>query len=337
MLKSTITFFSKLFGRITLAAVQLFVLGVLTWSILRVFPGDRLLPVRLGSYFLPWILIALLPTLLIAIVSRRRWTIGFTLLALLLVASRFSYLLIPQVSPASADFAGSQLRVMTFNVHYANRNVDGITELILTEQPDIIAVQELTPQLGRPLFSRLKNEYPYYLTGGNSSVIISRYPLTKQLKPYGTGRSERAIINTPLGEIGLWNVHPPTAVRQGGWEAQNQFFSLIANEIKNETGPMIVLGDFNSTDQAENYQLISNQLTSVHHAVGNGFGFTYPDPSIIDTIGIIPRLGPISLKPIVHIDHIFVSDHFTPLETHIIPHGYGSDHRPVVATLQVKP
>ena len=335
MLKSTTTFLGKLFGRTTLAAVQLFVLAVLAWSILRVFPGDRLLPVRLGSYFLPWIFIALLPALLIAFISQKRWTIGFTLLAFALVASRFSYLLMPQVPLVSADFADTQLRVMTFNVHYANRNADSIAELILTEQPDIIALQELTPQLGRPLLSKLKNEYPHYLAGGNSSVIISRYPLTRQQKPYGTGRSERAIVDTPAGKIDLWNVHPPTAVRQWGWEEQNQFFSLIANEIKDETGPMIVLGDFNSTDQAENYQLIANQLTSVHHAVGSGFGFTYPDPSIIDTIGVIPRLGPLPLNPIVHIDHIFVSDQFTPIETHIIPHGHGSDHRPVVATLQI--
>ena len=338
MLKSIITLCGKLFGRATLAAVQLFVLGVLAWSTLRIFPGDRLLPVRLGSYFLPWIFIVLIPALSIALVSRKRWTVGFTLLALALVASRFSYLLVPQVPPASADFAGNQLRVMTFNVHYLNDNVDGITQLIQTEKPDVVALQELSEKLGRRLLHQLGNEYPYYSVGGHSTVTISRYPLARLDKPADTIRSERTMVNTSAGDIEVWNIHPPTAIHQQGWEAQNRMFSAIAAEIKNETGPVIVLGDFNSTDQAENYQLIASRLTNVHHAVGKGFGFTFPDPSIARTIGGVPRFGriPVNVNPVVHIDHIFVSDHFTPVETHIIPSGYGSDHRPVVATLQIR-
>ena len=39
------------------------------------------------------------------------------------------------------------------------------------------------------------------------------------------------------------------------------------------------------------------------------------------------------VAPVVGIDHIFVSAHFTAQEIHIIPESYGSDHRPVVATL----
>ena len=39
--------------------------------------------------------------------------------------------------------------------------------------------------------------------------------------------------------------------------------------------------------------------------------------------------------PFVGIDHIFVSDHFTPLSFRVVQQSAGSDHRPVVATLTV--
>jgi len=42
----------------------------------------------------------------------------------------------------------------------------------------------------------------------------------------------------------------------------------------------------------------------------------------------------IAVGPVVGIDHIFVSPHFTPLETTVVPSGFGSDHLPVVAVLR---
>jgi endonuclease/exonuclease/phosphatase family metal-dependent hydrolase len=40
------------------------------------------------------------------------------------------------------------------------------------------------------------------------------------------------------------------------------------------------------------------------------------------------------ITPLFRIDHIFVNHHFVPQETHVIPSGFGSGHRPVVATLR---
>ena len=41
---------------------------------------------------------------------------------------------------------------MTYNVHYSNRNAAEIADLIHREQPDIIALQELTGDLAGLLF-----------------------------------------------------------------------------------------------------------------------------------------------------------------------------------------
>ena len=76
--------FVRFISRPVLAITQLFVIIVVAWNILRFYPGDRWLLVRLGDYVAPWLFIGLLPALGVAIVGRHRWLIGATLIALLL-------------------------------------------------------------------------------------------------------------------------------------------------------------------------------------------------------------------------------------------------------------
>jgi endonuclease/exonuclease/phosphatase family metal-dependent hydrolase len=108
----------------------------------------------------------------------------------------------------------------------------------------------------------------------------------------------------------------------------------VAQVVVKQTGPIVVLGDFNSTPQNETYYLIADRLMDVHWAVGQGFGFTLPDYSQNRTPDS-PPLAQTLLRfgPVARSDHIFASNHFIPLETHVVSSSGGSDHRPVVATL----
>lgn len=325
----------RLIGRLSIAATQVFVLILTTWLLLRLYPSDRWLFVRLGSYFAPWLFMALCLALIIALIGKRRWLTGFIILLALVIGMNYIFLLTPKLSRAQAQTDTNLLRVMTFNVHYSNRDTTAIVELIKAENPDIIALQEVTPDLATLLYPKLAAEYPHYLTGegaGFEKAFVSRYPLTALPRSREAWGGLPAQVETPNGPVIVWNLHPPPAVNQNGWEAQRQTLSAIAQEIEGETRPLIVLGDFNTTDQAENYRLIANHLTDVHWAVGHGLGFTFPEPDVVDRMGYGQLIQKAS--PIVRIDHIFVNKHFDPQETHVIPHGYGSDHRPVVATLR---
>jgi endonuclease/exonuclease/phosphatase (EEP) superfamily protein YafD len=328
----------RLIGRLSIAATQVFVFILTVWLLLRLYPGDRWLFVRLGSYFAPWLFLALGPTLIIALIGKRRWLTGFIILLALVIGMNYIFLLTPRLSRAQAYADTHLLRVMTFNVHYSNRNAAAIVDLIDAENPDIIALQEVTPDLATLLYPKLASEYPYYLTGEGGSfekAFVSRYPLTALPQSPETWGGLPAQVATPNDSVIVWNLHPPPAVKQNGWEAQHQTLSAIAQEIDGETRPLIVLGDLNTTDQAENYRLIANHLTDVHWAVGHGLGFTFPKPDVVARMGYGQLFQKIS--PVVRIDHIFVNKHFQPQETHVIPNGYGSDHRPVVATLRFIP
>jgi endonuclease/exonuclease/phosphatase (EEP) superfamily protein YafD len=319
-----------------LAGVHLLVLVVTAWLVLHFYPGDRWMPVRLASYFAPWLFMALVPALGVAWLNRARWLSGWIAVFIIIYTGFYWPALVPR-QPAALANAGSQtLRVMTFNVNMNNRNVPELVHLIRAESPDLIAFQEMVGDLGSALLPELKEEYPYQLVDTSSSlplVLVSRYPLFSLPKPAGADRVQHALVETPAVLISVWNVHPIPVIT-AGWETQRATLSRVAEAIAREERPVIVLGDFNTTEQTDNYRLIARLLTDAHWAVGQGFGFTFPDlkravsPDQPWLLRLLLQTG-----PVVKIDHIFVSNHFTPLELHVAPTSAGSDHRPVIATL----
>lgn len=320
----------RFLGRLIIAAVWVLAVGLAAWNFLRIYPGDRWLLVRLGNYFAPWLFMATALALVVALLVRRPWLTRVVLLLTLIFIARYWPLLVPRPPLLSAGNDASELQVMTFNVNYANRNASDIAELIRAESPDVIAMQELVPDLANSLQAELESEYPYFLYDSSQGLtgLISRYPLRAQPILPVLKHNQRASVETPGGTVTVWSVHLATALSQYGWEWQRAMAAAIAQEAAQEAGPLILLGDFNTTDQTENYRLVADQLTDVHWSAGRGFGFTWPD---------LRRYGADTaiLGPVVRIDHIFVSEHFTPEEIHVIPSGYGSDHQPVVATLRL--
>ena len=191
--------------------LRLFGLGVLAWYVLRWWPGDRFLPVRLFNYFMPWLLVGLIPGLVVAGLARRRWAILALAAPTLLIGLTFAPLFL--LRPESVLAASIPLKVMSYNVWYHNENVADVTRLIRQEQPDILLLQELTPVMARALTHELVDLYaesqlhftyePEVYQG-----IISRYPLTPVDLAYDKGRAQRVRAETPVGSIAVWNVHP---------------------------------------------------------------------------------------------------------------------------------
>jgi vancomycin resistance protein VanJ len=327
--KELLFFFVRFIGRLTIATAWVFAVALITWNLARLYPGDRWLLVRMGNYFAPWLFMALAPALLAGLLGRRPWLARVVLLLGLVFWVRYWPLLTPRLPLLRAGANASELRVMTFNVNYANRNASGIADLIRAESPDVIAMQELTGDLAVSLQAELGPEYPYVLFDVSQGLtgLISRYPMTAGSALPVIRYNQRASVETPDGVVTVWTVHLSTAVSQRGWESQRRMAAAIAEEIEGEAGPLVVLGDFNTTDQTENYRLVADRLTDVHWSVGQGFGFTFPD--LRRYVDGSPILG-----PVVGIDHILVNEHFVPQEIHVVPFGYGSDHRPVVATLR---
>ena len=321
-----LTWLGRFSAKLFWIVLWLFGLAVLAWYPMRWWPGDSFWPVRLVNYLMPWLLVGLLPGLVSAVLARRVWLATTLAVPATLIGLVYAPLFLPRTSPALAE--NQNLRVMSFNVWAGNHNIEAIDNLLRQARPDVLLLQEVTPGMALNIQRIAPGLYPHgqYYWAYESDIgqaILSRYPLTPTAHSFEQGRVQKVVIHTDRGPVAVWNVHPSQPVPYY-WQ-YNQLRNL-AHEITAESLPLIVAGDFNTTDQSETYRMVDEHLHNAHWDAGWGFGFSFPDPA--RRFG-----GKVSFPSLVRIDHIFYSDHFYAARARTVSDSAGSDHRPVIADL----
>lgn len=300
---------------------------------LRHWPGDRLLIVRLINYATPWLLILLLPALTLAGATQRKALFVACLLPTLFIVLTHLTLFMPKSSSAGGD---SDLRVMSFNVWSHNRNMDAVAALVLTVKPDILLVQELKSvnferlaTLVAPLYPDREHNMVYDRV--SQLATFSRFPLKASQLP-SIRSVQRTLVETDDEMITVLNAHFLRTVlrRRSDWQRlHGQVQALTTTVVSKADGPLVLGGDFNTTDQTETYGLIARQLRDAYRESGWGFGFTFPS-------GQRKYRGMIPVPPMVRIDHLFYSHHFAATYAKTLTDSAGSDHLPVVAGLALR-
>ncbi len=98
---------------------------------------------------------------------------------------------------------------------------------------------------------------------------------------------------------------------------------------QHDSGPIIIVGDFNMTDQSDDYKLITSHYLDTYREVGWGLGFTFPDFTFASASPVPHNLLP--LRPVVRLDYLFHNTSIQALDAHVWNSSGGSDHRPVFA------
>lgn len=209
-----------------------------------------------------------------------------------------------------------------------------VAEVVSTFDADLLALSEYEVELAGPLETVLEEEYPYsaayrYVT---DAALFSRYPIVAQRVIHlGEMRSPllRAVVNVDGVFITVYVVHLTSPLMTGPariYDAteRNQELALVQQALASETGPLLVMGDFNFADQSEAYRILDDQLADTFREAGQGMGFTFPNQS---------RFMP----PLVRLDYIWHSDHFITNSAAVLDDARASDHRPVMANLTIKP
>lgn len=337
----------RFIGTLTVAAAELYCLGLIAWMGAQGLAGDRWLWLFLLNSFSFYLF---LPALLIPIVawrSGRRWLwLGFAL-AVVGWGWHLGPDILPKSGPANAN--GPIVTVMTFNSLGFNLATDDVVKAVASTDADIVAIQELNPLVAMAIRTSLADRYPYWvldpLEGVSGMGVFSRYPIWPSGERLGdewTGVPQLLTVELPgRQQITLINFHAlapalnflaPDADR--ATRHREHQANLLATFAREHSRPLLVVGDYNATPMSAGYRILTSALRDSWREVGWGPGHTFPGAYSPGSSAPRPFGQSISLW-LVRIDYILHSPHWRALSAEIGPWDGTSDHRSVVARLQL--
>lgn len=320
-------------------ALVIALLLLLKWLV-----GEQWEIVALGNSFLPLLLVLALLLFPVALL-RRRWSIVLILLpAVVFFALSYGVCFLPRSVPA--DPQAVQMKLLTYNIHSEQAALEPITALIRDSGADVVAVQELSSEAAAHFAKALMNVYPYqaFHTKAGEPVIgqgvLSRYPFTSddywrnESLPLQLGH-QRVQIDLKDTRVTLYNAHPIHPILKDGHlfytALRSQEIDSVLQRAAQDTGPVIIVGDFNMADQADDYHRVTVRYADVYREVGWGLGPTFPDFSSPNAVPGGRTSLPIPL--LVRLDYVFRNRAVQAVEAKVWPSSGGSDHRPVFTQL----
>lgn len=225
------------------------------------------------------------------------------------------------------------LTIMSYNIHHGKsltgrETLDEIKTVIEESGASIIGLQEVDSHLPR---SKMKNqikvlgealgmEYAYgenlSLFGGRyGNGILSKYPILSVENILLPGsREQRGLLSVTLDVEGH-PIHFLVTHLGLGEKEQREQVKAISNYLDNLSGDIILVGDFNTTQEEGILRVLDRQLVDLGRAAG---------------MDQVPTFDyPLHSK---RIDYIFVSNGHTLLNYQVIK-SRASDHYPVLGTI----
>jgi endonuclease/exonuclease/phosphatase (EEP) superfamily protein YafD len=296
---------------------------------------------ELPNIFAPYLFVPLLLLVPAALFIRSRWFRG----AVFCLSAIFGLLFVPTWIPSNLFRPALEpnLRVATWNVLYNNPEGDEVVALLRAQDADVIVLQELTVPVTEVLEEQMRPDYPYQalepLYGARGMGIISRYPFVNRTND-PTVPWRRVTLEVADQELTVINVHLATP------ELQTRDLPFLNREVIIEDyttarrstqqaellalidsieGPLVVLGDFNTSDREPAYAELNRRLHDAYRETAWGAGLTFPQNVSV---------GPLPVPfPLVRIDYVWSKGGILPTDAYTVCRGGGSDHCMVVADM----
>lgn len=314
-------------------------------------------------------LIALPPALILCLLPSTRPLALLVLFVLLAthVQQRYWHSM-PGASDAT-DASGATIKLLTFNMprnQESPATIARATRLFATQNADLVLLQETqlaalveTPEIvqGPPKIRYLlhqggyRGSTPVRLAPGGRWYALQQPVLAREKPvyfreiidldlPVGSASLYRltiddktvTVVNLHLASFGASKPWSDTGFNWLSFDAWNRYLkqwktaytkrsrqaAALAQIIAGINGPLIVGGDLNSTDRSWAYHKIRGPLQDVYRMTGTGWGGTFH-----------------ANLPILRIDHVFVSHHFSPVSAEVVATDHEiSDHRPLAVRVR---
>jgi endonuclease/exonuclease/phosphatase (EEP) superfamily protein YafD len=231
----------------------------------------------------------------------------------------------PKTTPS---VAGETIRVMSINLYAFSRNADDLLAQVRAADPDVLVLEEFTPFHEEVLQRGIGVDYPYQCLEARMSprglAVFSRIPLDAPVNVIMDGFRAQIRVVARIGQqrVAIYALHPRSPQSVWAVIVNRLETNDLLDQLKRETLPTILAGDFNFTETTANAAALrSAGLRSTHDLAGHGRGSTWP---------MLPRWR--AWLPGVRIDHIFLTPSLTCTRDAV--GGFdGSDHLPIYADI----
>ncbi|MCE5185625.1 MAG: endonuclease/exonuclease/phosphatase family protein [Planctomycetaceae bacterium] len=231
---------------------------------------------------------------------------------------------------------GESLKVLTYNVD-VHGDMKGVTAFLNEAKGDIVLLQEIDKQWQAYLDAHLVPAYPYvffhHYPKEGGMAILSRYPLPGPEVFQSAAGWLPAIyvkVSTPVGEIGILNVHLKPPVSEHSRVTLGSLLTtpgIHRKEINAHLArvdpnlPMIIAGDFNEDESGKACKRLKELGCVDVLSMYDRHSPTWSYPNLIWTLRD-------------RYDHIFIEPPMACTGAAVFK-VKASDHEPVVAAVQM--
>lgn len=232
----------------------------------------------------------------------------------------------PKAQAQPNESSSESIKILHININYNTTDFAPLQRLVLQQNPDILVVVEL-PSENYLQLAQLLPEYSlqYHLPGR------ARLGMGFFVKPELQARFEKVYFSqhadypSIIAQVTTQNqdllqfalIHPPPPITERTQAIRNDILYGVARWAASQTGPTVVLGDFNATSWSKVFSdiLATSELTDSRLE----YGLQPSWPSFLPKALRIP------------IDHILIKN-MNVLDRQILP-SVSSDHLPVLIKL----
>ncbi len=217
-------------------------------------------------------------------------------------------------------------RALLANVLSSNRAYERLRRVIREANPDVIVLTEVT-QAWLTALEDFRAPYPFtkvvVLDGGFGIAVMSRLPFEHAEATYiGQVGLPSIVVRLSLHgrRVTLVATHPLAPLWPSHARLRNQQLAALAEYVRREHDPVILLGDLNTTSWSPVFQDLIRHSRLRDSRVGFG---VQPSCSVATALVQIP------------IDHCLVSSEVIVHHRQVGP-NIGSDHSPIIVDFSIE-
>ena len=223
--------------------------------------------------------------------------------------------------PGAAPGDRPGIKALLANVYFRNGHHDPLLEYVRRSQPDVAVFLEVTPEWHEALRG-LSDSLPYQAYAGELFVASRKPLLGLHAVPLSAAGAMAVVffVDAGGGPVAVIGAHTNWPLGARIADSRNRELSMLADTARATPGPVLLLGDLNTTAFSPVFPALLAQAGLADCAAGRGYHPTWP-----------ARFPPLYMQ----IDHCLAGAGLEVTDFATGPY-VGSDHYPLEVTLRLR-